>query len=157
MTSSNGNIFHVTCPLCGEFTRKFPSQRPMTRFDIFFDSCLNKWLSKQSSNRDAGSLRRHRSLLDVTVMYSEVNYLVIRNTASTNAHILYLALNTYTYTYIHKLTHSDFDICMHIRQAQNHPSTSEYKYDNFQANYSSQCVGSLRNTHEHRAIYCRVH
>ena len=38
VTSSNGNIFHVTGPLCGEFTGtgEFPSQRPVTRsFDFF--------------------------------------------------------------------------------------------------------------------------
>ena len=30
-------------------TGGFPSQRPVTRrFDVFFDLCLNKWLSKQS-------------------------------------------------------------------------------------------------------------
>ena len=49
MTSSNGNIFRVTGPSCGEFTGEFPSQRPMTRcFDVFFDMRLNKRLSKQS-------------------------------------------------------------------------------------------------------------
>ena len=51
MTSSNGNIFRVTGPLCGEFTGpgEFPAKRPVTRsFDIFFDLRLNKWLSKQS-------------------------------------------------------------------------------------------------------------
>ena len=40
MTSSNGNIFRVTGPLCGEFTGpgEFPTQRPVTRnFDVFFD------------------------------------------------------------------------------------------------------------------------
>ena len=38
MTSSNGNIF-----------RGLPAQRPVTRsFDVFFDLCLNKRLSKQS-------------------------------------------------------------------------------------------------------------
>ena len=50
MTSSNGNIFCVTGPLCGEFTGpgKFPAQRPVTRsFDVFFDLGLNKRLSKQ--------------------------------------------------------------------------------------------------------------
>ena len=50
MTSSNGNIFHVTGHLCGEFTGsgEFPTQRPMTRsFDVFFDLRLNKRLSKQ--------------------------------------------------------------------------------------------------------------
>ena len=51
MTSSNGNIFRVTGPLCGEFTghRWLPAQRPVTRsFDVFFDLLLNKHLSKQS-------------------------------------------------------------------------------------------------------------
>ena len=50
MTSSNGNIFRVTGPLCGEFTGpgEFPTQRPVTRsFDVFFDRRLNKRLSKQ--------------------------------------------------------------------------------------------------------------
>ena len=50
MTSSNGNIFRVTGPLCGEFTSpgEFPTQRPVTRsFDVFFDLRLNKRLSKQ--------------------------------------------------------------------------------------------------------------
>ena len=50
MTSSNGNIFRVTGPLCGEFTGpcEFPKQRPVTRsFDVFFDLRLNKRLSKQ--------------------------------------------------------------------------------------------------------------
>ena len=50
ITSSNGNIFRVTGPLCGEFTGpgEFPTQRPVTRsFDVFFDLRLNKRLSKQ--------------------------------------------------------------------------------------------------------------
>ena len=50
MTSSNGNIFRVTGPLCGEFTGpgEFPTQRPVSRsFDVFFDLRLNKRLSKQ--------------------------------------------------------------------------------------------------------------
>ena len=50
MTSSNGNIFLLTGPLCGEFTGpgEFPAQRPVTRsFDVFFDLRLNTRLSKQ--------------------------------------------------------------------------------------------------------------
>ena len=50
MTSSNGNIFRVTGPLCGQFTGpgEFPAQRPVTRsFDVFFDLRLDKRLSKQ--------------------------------------------------------------------------------------------------------------
>ena len=48
MTSSDGNIFRVTGPLCTPVTGEFPSQRPVTRsFDVFFDLRLNKLLSKQ--------------------------------------------------------------------------------------------------------------
>ena len=50
MTSSNGNIFRVTGPLCGKFTGpgELPWQRPVTRsFDVFIDLRLNKRLSKQ--------------------------------------------------------------------------------------------------------------
>ena len=64
MTSSNGNIFHVTGPLCGEFTGEFPSQRPVTRsFDVFFDMRLNKRLNNYSRRRwfetPSRSFRRH--------------------------------------------------------------------------------------------------
>ena len=68
MTSSNGNIFRVAGPLCGEFTGpgEFPAQRPVTRsFDVFFDLRLNKRLSKQSwgwwFETPAWSLWRHRN------------------------------------------------------------------------------------------------
>ena len=50
MTSSNGNIFQVTGPLCGEFTGpgEIPTQRPVTgSFEVFFDLRLNRRLSKQ--------------------------------------------------------------------------------------------------------------
>ena len=50
MTSSNGNIFHVTGPL--PVTGGFPSKRPTTRnFDVFFDARLGKRLSKHSTCR----------------------------------------------------------------------------------------------------------
>ena len=49
-------------------TGEFPSQRPVKwSFDVFFDLCLNKQISKQS-NRDAGDLRRNRAHHDVTLM-----------------------------------------------------------------------------------------
>ena len=51
MTSSNGNIFRVTGPLCGEFTGpgEFPTQRSVTRsINVYFDLRPNKRLSKQS-------------------------------------------------------------------------------------------------------------
>ena len=68
MTSSNGSIFRVTGPLCGEFTGpgEFPTQRPVTRsFDVFFDLRLNKRLSKQPwgwwFEPPSWSLWRHRN------------------------------------------------------------------------------------------------
>ena len=68
ITSSNGNIFRITGPLCGEFTGPgdFPEQRPVTRsFDVFFDLRLNKRLSKQPRGWWFGtpvwSLWRHRN------------------------------------------------------------------------------------------------
>ena len=65
MTSSNGNTFRVTGPLCGEFTGpgEFPAQRPVTRgFDVFFDLRL-------VNNSEAGDFRRHRGHYDVNVMW----------------------------------------------------------------------------------------
>ena len=62
MTSSNGNIFCATGPLCGEF----PAQRPVTRrFDVFFDLRPKTRLSKQWWG---WWLRRHRAHYDVIVM-----------------------------------------------------------------------------------------
>ena len=51
MTSSNGNIFRVTCFCTGnsQVPGDFPAQRPVTRsFDVFVDLRPNKRLSKQS-------------------------------------------------------------------------------------------------------------
>ena len=69
MTSSNGNIFRITGPLCGEFTGpgEFSSQRTVTRsFDVFFDLRLNKRLSKKPwgwwFETPSWSLWRHRNI-----------------------------------------------------------------------------------------------
>ena len=74
MTSSNGNIFLVTGPLCGEITGpgEFPTQRPVTRsFDVFFCVWINDWVN----NREAGDLRRHRGHYDVIVMIGPSRWL----------------------------------------------------------------------------------
>ena len=50
MTSSNGNIFCVTGPLCGEFTghRWIPLTKASdAELDVSFHLCLNKWVTKQ--------------------------------------------------------------------------------------------------------------
>ena len=64
VTSSNGNIFSVTGPLCEKSTghRWIPTQRPVT-FPLICVS-TNGWIN----NRDAGDLRRHRAHYDVTVI-----------------------------------------------------------------------------------------
>ena len=74
MTSSNGNIFRVTGPLCGEFTGpgEFPAQRPVTRnFDVSFDLRLNKRLCKQAwgwwFETPAWSLWRQRDVRWITM------------------------------------------------------------------------------------------
>ena len=73
MTSSNGNMFRVTGFCAGNspvtagnspVTGEFPSHSPVTWcFDVFFDLCLNKQLSKQSKRRwleaPSRSLWRH--------------------------------------------------------------------------------------------------
>ena len=52
MTSSNGNIFHVTAPLCGEIhwslVNSLHKGPVMRSFEIFFHPYLNKRLSEQS-------------------------------------------------------------------------------------------------------------
>ena len=69
LASSNGNIFRVTGPLCGEFTGpgEFPTQRGVTRsFDVFL-ICV--WINGWVNNREAGDLRRHRGHYGVNVMH----------------------------------------------------------------------------------------
>ena len=69
MTSSNGNIFHVTGPLCGEFTGH--EWIPLTEasvswsFDVFFDLA---WINGWVNNRKAVDLRRHCVHYNVTVV-----------------------------------------------------------------------------------------
>ena len=68
MTSSNGNIFRVTGPLCGEFTGpgEFPIQRPVMR--SFNVSLICVWINGWVNNREAGDLRRYRAHYDASVM-----------------------------------------------------------------------------------------
>ena len=72
MTSSNENIFHVTGPLCGEFTGN--RWIPLTKASDAELWCFlwsapktNSW----TNSRDAGDFRRHHAHYDVTVMAME--------------------------------------------------------------------------------------
>ena len=60
MTSSNGNIFRVTGPLCGWISRTTVSDAEV----FFICARMNDWVN----NREAGDLRRHRGHYDVSVM-----------------------------------------------------------------------------------------
>ena len=74
MTSSDGNIFHVTGHLCGEFTgpRWIPRTKASRKasFDIFFDLRSNKRLSKQWRSwwfeTQSCPLWRHRNVTRVS-------------------------------------------------------------------------------------------
>ena len=68
MTSSNGNIFRVTGPLCGEFTghRWIPRTKEWRGALMF--SLICAWIKDWVNNREAGDLIRHRAHYDVTVM-----------------------------------------------------------------------------------------
>ena len=61
MTSSNGNNFHVTGPLCGEFAGH--RWRGALMFPL-----ICAWTNGWAYNRAAGDLRRHRSHYDVIFM-----------------------------------------------------------------------------------------
>ena len=70
MTSSNGNIFRVTGPLCGEFTGD--RWIPLTKASDADLWCLlwsAPWINSWVINGEAGDLRRHRAHYDVIVVY----------------------------------------------------------------------------------------
>ena len=108
MTSSNGNIFRVTCPLCGEFTGpgEFPAQRPVTRsFDVFFDLRLNKRLSKQSWGwwfetlswslwRQYNASRRCLNILGHPLGHIQMSYWLIQRYACSWCFEIYLVVLT---------------------------------------------------------------
>ena len=66
MTSSVGNIFHLTGPLCGEFTSdwRIPCTKAGSVMFSLICASINGWVN----NREAGNLRRHRAHYDVIVM-----------------------------------------------------------------------------------------
>ena len=106
MTSSNGNIFRVTGPLCGEFTGpgEFPTQRPVTwSFDVFFDLRLNKWLSKQPwgwwFETPSWSLWRHRNDVITHPCPNSNDSLAKPPLLKTLGHKWVITSHCFTYTY----------------------------------------------------------
>ena len=69
MTSSNGNIFRVTGPLCGEISPVPVNSlhKGQWRGALMF-SLICVWISDWVNNREAGDLRRYRGHYHVSVM-----------------------------------------------------------------------------------------
>ena len=90
MKSSNGNIFCITGPLCGEFTdhRWIPltkaSDAELWRSDVFLDLRLTKntWIN----NGEAGDLKCPHAHYDIIVMLNQ--YLLFQSSfiKNNNAH-----------------------------------------------------------------------
>ena len=75
MTSSNGNIFRVTGPFCGEFT--FHRWIPLTKAGDAELWCILRsapWINGWVNYREACNLRRHRFHYGVIVMLSLSQY-----------------------------------------------------------------------------------
>ena len=70
MTSTNGNIFRVTGPLCREFTghRWIPLTVKASGAELWCFLWFAPWINGWESNREARYLRRHRAHYDVIVM-----------------------------------------------------------------------------------------
>ena len=69
MSSSNGNIFPITGPLCGEFTSHWwiPLTKASDR-ELWWFVLIYYWTKSWVNNRYAGDLRHHHTHYDFTVM-----------------------------------------------------------------------------------------
>ena len=75
MTSSNGNIFRVAGPLCGEFTghQWIPRTKASDAELWCFHDLIWAWMNGWVNNCEAGDLGRHRAHHDVIVMICFTN------------------------------------------------------------------------------------
>ena len=72
MTSSNGNIFRVTGPLCGEVTgHRWIPRTKASDAELWCFLWSAPWINGWINNREAGDLRRQRGHYDVIVMIWE--------------------------------------------------------------------------------------
>ena len=78
MTSSNGNIFRVTGPLCGEVTGPGDSPHKGQWRGALMFSFICVWINDWVNNREAGDLRRYSGHYDVIVMYWSMSYMLLQ-------------------------------------------------------------------------------
>ena len=68
MTSSNGSIFRITCPLCGEFTgHRWIPRTKASDVERWWFLWFVPWINGWVNNREADDLRRCRDHYDVIV------------------------------------------------------------------------------------------
>ena len=69
ITSSNRNTFHVTGPLCGDFTgHRWISLTKVSDAELWCFLWSAPWINSYVSNHEAGDLRRNLPHYDVIVM-----------------------------------------------------------------------------------------
>ena len=69
MMTSNGNIFRVTGPVCGEFTRhRWIPGTKASDAELLMFSLICAWINRWVNKCEAGDLRRYRAHYDVIVM-----------------------------------------------------------------------------------------
>ena len=73
MTSSNGNIFRVTGPLCGKFTgNRWIPRTKASGAELWCFLWSAPWINGWVNNREAWDMRCHRYHYDVIVMVKRV-------------------------------------------------------------------------------------
>ena len=68
MASSNGNIFRVTGPLCGEYTGPVNSPHKGQGRGALMFPLICAWINDWVNNRETGDFRHHRAHCDVNVI-----------------------------------------------------------------------------------------
>ena len=78
MTSSNGSIFCVTGPLCGEIHQSPVNSRQKGQWcGALMFSLICAWMNDWVNTREAGDKRRRRTDYDVTVMAQSICFALI--------------------------------------------------------------------------------
>ena len=105
--SSNGNINHVTDPLCREFTghRWIPLIKASDA-ELWCFLWSAPWINGWVNNCDAGDVRRHRAHYDVMVML----FLIIIYNETMRDKTLVITSNSYTLKNIHYYLYHELQV-----------------------------------------------